>query len=457
MPIRLRLTAWYALLLAVIVVGVGVFVAARLRTGLTDSIDGRLRPSAHQIAVGYEREGAPEFKDTSATVLSGERSASQVLAADGTVLLAHGDRVAAQPLLAGAELARAVRAPFSGASVRRRAANGGFRVAAEPVVRKGRRMVVVAAESLAPVERSVHRVVVLLVIALPVALLLTAAGGWWLARRALHPVEQMTRDAERIEVESLDERIAEPRTRDEINHLAQTLNAMLARIRTAVAQQRRLVDDASHELRTPLAAMRSELDVSLRADDLEPAARATLESVRDDVDRLSRIVDDLLTLAAADEHGLRLAAEQVDVAEVVARAAAGVRSLAQRRSVALDVAGDATVVPADPERLRQAVGNVIENAVKFSSPGTAVVVRTALNEGSVHVTVADDGPGVAESDRERIFERFVTTDGARGRGGSGLGLAIAQEIVVAHGGAITVEPRAPQGSIFSIVIPTNGR
>ena len=457
MPIRLRLTAWYALLLAIIVAAVGTFVAVRLRSDLTDSIDARLRPAVHQVATGYGREGGPEFKDTSATVLSGERAAAQVLAPDGTVLLAQGDSVATQPLLAGDELARATRAPFSGASVRQDAANGGFRVAAEPVVRKGRRTVVVAAESMAPVESSVHRVETLLVIALPVALLLTAAGGWWLARRALLPVEQMTRDAERIEVESLDERIAEPGTHDEIGHLAQTLNAMLARIRTAVAQQRQLVDDASHELRTPLAAMRSELDVSLRADDLDPAARATLESVREDVDRLSRIVDDLLTLATADEHGLTLATEAVDVAGVAQRAAAGVRPLADRHSVDVDVSGDAAIVSADPERLRQAIGNMIENAVKFSPPGAAVLVRTAMNGDSVHVTVADEGPGVAKADRERIFERFFRGDSARGRGGSGLGLAIAQEIVAAHGGQIHVEPRTPRGSVFSIVIPADGR
>jgi heavy metal sensor kinase len=303
----------------------------------------------------------------------------------------------------------------------------------------------------------VHRVVTLLVLALPAALLLTALGGWWLARRALRPVEQMTRDAERIEVESLDERIAEPGTNDEVGHLAQTLNAMLVRIRTAVAQQRQLVDDASHELRTPLAAMRSELDVSLRADDLDPAARATLESVREEVDRLARIVDDLLTLAAADEHGLELATETVDLAAVSGRAAAGIQSLARRNSIDLDVKGDPVLVDADPERMRQAIGNVIENAVKFSPPGASVAVSTAANGSSVRVTVADAGPGIAEADREHIFERFFRADGARTRGGSGLGLAIAREIVLAHGGQIRFEPHEPHGSVFSIELPANGR
>jgi heavy metal sensor kinase len=457
MPIRLRLTAWYALLLALIVAAVGAFVAVHLRSDLTDSIDGRLRPAVHQIAIGYRNEGGPEFSDTAATVLSGERAAAQVIGPSGDVLLTQGDPVAQQPLLAGAELESASRARLSGVTVRQDVANGGFRVATEPVTRHGRRVVVVAAESMSPVESSVHRVVALLVLALPAALLLTAAGGWWLARRALRPVDRMTRDAERIEIESLDEQIADPGTNDEVGHLAQTLNAMLARIRTAVAQQRRLVDDASHELRTPLAAMKSELDVSLRADDLEPAARSTLESVREEVERLSRMVDDLLTLASVDEHGLRLATEQVDLAGVSARAADGVRPLADRRSVVLEVAGDPTPVAADPERLRQAIGNVIDNAVKFSPAGTSVGIRTGVNGTGVYVTITDDGPGIAETDRDRIFERFYRADDARSGRGSGLGLAIAEEIVSAHGGAIRFTPRRPHGSVFSIELPANGR
>jgi heavy metal sensor kinase len=432
-------------------------VAVRLRSDLTDSIDSRLKPALQQIATGYQREGAPEFHDTAGTVLSGERAAAQVLSRDGRVLHTYGDRVASQPLLSPSERLRAGHGQLSGITARQDAGRGGFRVAAQPVVRRGRAEVVVAAESMAPVESSVHRVVTLLVLALPAALLLTALGGWWLARRALGPVEQMTRDAERIEVESLDERIAEPRTNDEVGHLAQTLNAMLARIRTAVAQQRGLVDNASHELRTPLAAMRSEIDVSLRADDLDPPARATLESVREEVDRLARIVDDLLTLASVDERGLTLAAEPIDLAAVAEQAAGGLRPLAQRRAVALHLDGQATLVAGDPERLRQAIGNLIDNAVKFSPPGGSVTVHTAPNGVGVHVTVADQGPGVAPQDRERIFERFYRAAGARDRDGSGLGLAIAQEIVVAHGGGIRVVPGDDRGSVFEIELPANGR
>jgi heavy metal sensor kinase len=312
---------------------------------------------------------------------------------------------------------------------------------------------------MAPVESSVHRVVILLLLACPMALLLTAAGGWWLARRALRPVEQMTRAAERIEVERLDDQLADPGTADEVGHLARTLNAMLARIRGAVEQQRRLIDDASHELRTPLAAMRAELDVSLRADDLAPAGREVLESVRDEVDRLSRIVDHLLTLASVDQGRLMLATEQVDLSGLADQAGESMRPLAARRSIALEIAGEPAAIAGDPERLRQALGNLIENAVKFSPAGGVVAIRTTTADHSAQVTVTDDGPGIAAADRDRIFERFFTADGSRTRGvaGSGLGLSIAQEIVEAHGGKIRFEPREPRGSEFTIELPTETR
>jgi heavy metal sensor kinase len=449
------MTAWYALLLALIIAAVGAFVAVRLRTDLTASIDNRLRAALGQIETGYRVEGPLEFHDVSATVLSGERAASQVLAPAGTVVLSYGDPVAKAPLLGPADFAHAGR----GRTVRRAGARGGFRVIAKRTTRRGKPAIVVAAESMAPVESSVHRVVVLLILALPAALVLTALGGWWIARRALRPVERMTRAAERIEIERLDEQLADPGTRDEVAHLAQTLNAMLARIRAAIGQQRRLVDDASHELRSPLAAMRSELDVSLRADELSPAARDALESVRDEVDRLTRTVDDLLTLASVDQGRLALATEPVDLGAVAANAGGALRPLAARRSITIEVDGSSAGVTGDPERLRQALGNLIENAVKFSPDGGVVSVRTAAANGSASVTVSDQGPGVAPADRDQMFERFFRADASRSRGvaGSGLGLSIAREIAEAHGGQIRFAPREPRGAEFALELPSRTR
>ena len=262
----------------------------------------------------------------------------------------------------------------------------------------------------------------------------------------------MTATAAGIGVARLDERVPEPAARDELWHLARTFNTMLDRIRDGVHEQRRLVADASHELRTPLAAMRSEIDVSLRADDLSPAAVDVLESTREEVDRLSRLVDDLLTLATADEDGgLQLRPEPVDLATLAGRAAAALRYRAEQRDVALELAGEPAPVlgrsrpprAGDPQRDRER-GRV----------QPARRARRGHRRVPGRVVVTDEGPGVPPELRERIFDRFFRADPSRTRetGGSGLGLAIAREIARAHAGDVRVEPRDP-GSAFMIELP----
>jgi heavy metal sensor kinase len=308
---------------------------------------------------------------------------------------------------------------------------------------------------MAAVDRSVHRLLVLLLIACPAALLATAAGGWWLARRALAPVQRLTTQAQDIGMQRLDERLAVPPTRDELARLATTLNTMLARIEHGVDEQQRLIADASHELRSPLAAMRTELDVSLRADALPPTARAVLESTREEVVRLSRMVDDLLTLAGADEGGLDAALETVDVTDVAAAVIGALEPLARSRSIGLRLEGAPAMGRADGRLLRQALGNLVDNAIKYSPPGATVLVRTAANGHETWVRVDDEGPGVPPELRERVFDRFFRLDPSRTRatGGSGLGLAIAREIAWAHDGRVWVEPRAGGGSTFCLTVP----
>jgi signal transduction histidine kinase len=241
----------------------------------------------------------------------------------------------------------------------------------------------------------------------------------------------MAATAASIGVDRLDDRIPEPAIRDELWQLARTFNTMLDRIRDGVQDQRRLIADASHELRTPLSAMRAEIDVSLRADDLSPAAAEVLESAREEVDRLSRMVDDLLTLATADEEGgLALRRAPADLAELG-------RAAAAELGADVELRGGPAPVLADEARLARAIRNVVENAVEFSPPGGTVTIDTAPGR----IAVTDEGPGIPPELREKVFERFFRADPSRSRGtgGSGLGLAIAREIVAAHGGTIRVE------------------
>jgi len=456
LPIRVRLTAAYALLLAAVVAAVGAFLLVRLRSDLVAAIDHSLTPAARQIAIGYAEEGLPEVRDVSSTVLSGERPASQLVDAGGRVVVSYGDRVARTAMLPPAELRRAL----SGERVTRSARlDGGpsFRVVALAVQRRGAGGAVIAAQSLAPVDRAAHRLLVLLLVACPVALLASALGGWWLAGRALRPVDRMTGRAARIGLDRLDDRLTVPATGDEIARLAETLNAMLDRIQEGVEARHRLVADASHELRTPLAAMRSELDVSLLADDLEPAARAVLMSAREEVDGMSRTVENLLTLAGIDEDRLKLLVAPLELGDVVRDAAAAVGALAASRSVTVACETAPAPVAGDSERLRQAIRNLLENAIEFSPPGGQVGIATWRRGADAGVTVTDEGPGVPPELRERVFERFYRVDPSRSRatGGSGLGLAIVREIAAAHGGRAWIEPNGSGGATFSLGLPAS--
>jgi signal transduction histidine kinase len=277
-----------------------------------------------------------------------------------------------------------------------------------------------------------------------------------MARRAMRPVGELTTEARQIGVERLADRLAVPRTGgDELAQLATTLNSMLARIQAGVEEQQRLFADASHELRGPLAAMRAEIDVSLLADDLDPAASAVLRSAREEVDRLGRTVDDLLTLARADQGALDLRLRALDLATVAAGTCDRLRALARERGITLEGDLQAAPVRGDGTRVGQAVANLVHNAITFSPAGTTVLVRTAIVDGEAILGVIDEGPGIPAGQRERVFDRFSRLDASRTRatGGSGIGLSIVHEIARAHGGRAWTEPAPGRGSAFFLAFP----
>jgi heavy metal sensor kinase len=452
LPIRVRLTVWYAVLLATIIVGLGTFVVLELHTDLQDTVDRELRASSVQIARGYQYEGSEDFVDVSNTVLSGRTSVAQVLDPSGRVLLSYGEPIGG-PIVprearadALADRTRLMTITLDGQD---------HRALVSRVQRLGHARVLVVAESLKNVNDSVNRVLVLLLLAGPAALLAVAAGGWWLARKALRPVEQMTSQAAAIGIDRLHERISPPRSQDEIAYLALTLNAMLDRLEQGVEEKHRLIADASHELRTPLAAMRAELEVSLLDDDLTPAAQEVLESALEEVDRMSHTVDNLLTLARVDEGRLELLTTRVDLRAACEAAADPLRPLAATKGLRFEVEGESCEVEADPYRLQQALRNFIENAVKYTPPEGEVRITSWCRGEEAGVTVADTGPGIPPEARARIFDRFYRVDPARGRkgGGSGLGLAICREIALAHGGRVSVDSEEGSGSAFTLALP----
>jgi heavy metal sensor kinase len=316
--------------------------------------------------------------------------------------------------------------------------------------------VLVVAAPLAGVDKSVERLRLLLLVAGPIALVLAGGGGWLLARAALRPVDRMTEQAEAIGADRLHDRVSVPDAADDLTRLARTLNGMLDRIEHVVVEQRRFVADASHELRTPLAVMRAELEVALRADDPAADASEVLDSAAEEVAGMSKIVDDLLTLAHRDENSLELLLAPVDLGEIATAAAAQLRPLAEEGGVRLTVETLSVPVVADQARVTQVVTNLVDNALKYTGAGGSVRVRVWAEAGWGGLAVTDTGPGIGSQDLPKVFDRFFRLDAARTRvqGGSGLGLAICKELVEAHGGRIWAESVPGAGSTFSLTLPS---
>jgi heavy metal sensor kinase len=463
LPIRARLTIWYTVVLAGILLILGFFLVTRLRSDLIGSVDHSLSLAASEISVDYKSGGESEFRDVTDRSMAGldrARSAAQVLTPPGRVLDYAGVAGPHGAIVDPAVIDRA----STGKSVAATGSLGGvsFRYLAEPFRQAGGNAVLVVATSLATVNRSVNRVLLLLLVGAPMALAMCALGGWWIARRALRPVARMTEEAGRISEQEPDRRVPVPPTTDELSRLALTLNAMLDRLQAAIRQQRRFTADASHELRTPLAVMGAELDVALGAPDLEPEARETLESAKEEVDHMSRMVQDLLVLARIDAGRLELLNEPLDLSPIVDRRIAAMRTVAARRGVTIeyDPGGHADTlgVMGDPERLGQVLTNLVDNAIRHA-PESGIVEVAVWAEGSdAGVTVRDHGRGIAADALPHVFERFYRVDQNRDdrEGGSGLGLAIAREIVIAHGGRIWAVSEPGKWTAFSVALPRIG-
>lgn len=235
--------------------------------------------------------------------------------------------------------------------------------------------------------------------------------------------------------------------------MARTLQSELADCRRRIDEERRRTADAVHALRGPLAAIAAEVDVGLGDEGLAPGGRALMASVREEVDAMSRTLANLLTLAAADEDRLRLEPVPVALLDAIEAAARPFRDVAAAKRLTVELGGVPCHAHADPERLQQALGNLIDNAIKFSAPGGAVRVTAWCGAEQVGVTVADSGPGVSAAAREHLFERFYREPGRADARGSGLGLAICREIATAHGGAVWVESEEGRGSAFTLALP----
>lgn len=445
-PIRLRLTLVFAGVMALVLAGTGLFVYLRVSSSLERSVDQSLRGRADDVA-GLLTSSRSDRGD-----LAGGEGVAQLLGAEGNVLLSSS-RLRGHRLLSPLQLAQARHHPIF---VERPAPAGlgshGWRLLAKPVKTPSGSAVAVVAESLQSRDDTLRHLLVQLLLGGSAALLLTALGGYALAAAALGPVEAMSRKAAEIWLKGEDRRLPVPVANDEIAHLGERLNEMLARIETAVAHERRFLADASHELRTPLTILRGELELALRRKRSAQELEQALRTAKEETDRLAALAEDLLVVARSDQDALRIQAAPVLARELMdtvaarfdARAASEGRRIVTRRPPALRV-------HCDRGRVEQALGNLVDNALHH---GQGTIELAALErDGCVELHVVDDGHGFPDSFLPRAFERFSRANGARSSTGTGLGLAIVEAIAHAHGGRAGVENRVSGGSDVWLALP----
>ena len=450
--IRLRLTLWYA---AAMVVVLAIYAGCLLWfviQGASRSLDNRLRGDFRWAA-----EMAEQKPDGSLSWFEGatgddeESPWLQVWSPEGELLYrtAIAER---QPISASGDLARRADSRIVAVPTRivpYRVLSGHSKIAGRPVVLQ-------VARSEAAMRRTIRDLIITLLLSLPLAVFAAGVGGYSLARRALAPVDRIAERAHSITADRLSERLPVDNPRDELGRLARVINEMLGRLESSFAQMRRFTADVSHELRTPLTAMRSVGEVALRDRHDESTYRATIGSMLEEADRLSYLVDRLLTISRAEAGLTKPSVDIIDLRALAEDVVSHLGVLAEEKhqTLAIEHSGDLRGV-GDRVVLRQALINLVDNAIKYTPDGGQIRIRISGSANGPTVDVIDTGPGVAADAATRIFNRFDRGHELRGdeRAGSGLGLAIAKWAVEVSGGHLTLEPPTGRGSTFRIALP----
>jgi len=447
LPIRIRLTLPFALAMAAVLAALGGYVYLRVSSTLLHGIDQNLLAQSAEASVRVSRGRAPLDRDSDSRI-----SFAQVLTPRGVVVVSDPPGLA--PLLDAGQRHLVASGRLLRTTVALPGRTGKWRVLGLPVQVKGAQRELALVSPLDTRSESLERIRKELLVASPLALLLATIAGYVLAGAALRPVEEMRRRAGAVSASTPGMRLPVPPAKDEISRLAETLNEMLERLETAFEHERRFVADASHELRTPLALLRTELELALR----HPRSRAELEdalrSAAEETDRLTALAADLLLIARSEQGALTIHPEPVSARELLADVARRFSSRAEEAGRTIAVAdGDDVTVEADPKRLEQAVGNIVENALVHG--GGTVVLSARLTGSQVELHVTDEGAGFPHGFAARAFDRFSRADEARPRPGSGLGLAIVQTIASAHGGTAGVSQEPGVADVW-IALPLGG-
>lgn len=438
LPIRTRLTlvsvGLTAIVLALAAVGLLVGFRSELERTIDEGLASRFAAYADDPTGSIER---PSVSDETFV---------QFLPGDGSSLVTS---FGLEPILPRSVTDRLAERRFSDGEIDEDGELVPVRILAGPASEG----VLVVAVDVEDQREAIGRLTALVAVGGPFLLGALAFVGWVLAGGALRPVERLREEAAAISTIEPSRRLPVPETADELQRLAETLNAMLDRLNEGLERERRFVDEASHELRTPLGVLQAEVELALKEPRSRGELEAALRSVEEEANRLTRLTRDLLVLARADRGRLPVRLVETDVGDVLERVAARFADRAAAARVRLSVEADAVRGRVDPERLRQAMENLVDNALRHVRPGGEVRLEVTRETDGLRLAVRDDGPGFPSVLIERAFEPFARDDRARGDGGAGLGLAIVRAVAEAHGGRASAENAAGGGAVVAMILP----
>jgi heavy metal sensor kinase len=451
LPLRIRITAWYFAVLATGFALFGIIAYYAMRGSILETVDENLQDQMQGVRELIARDsGKPELERDLQHDEEIRAGSDLLQVSDSAGNWIYRSRTMAH--YGPAALGKAT------ASITTQQPNGvPLRVLTLAVEVAGKTYIAQLAYPLDDFYEALDRFRRVLFLSSPILLLLASAGGYWLSRRALGPVDQVTREARNISAQNLSSRLLVPRTGDELQRLSETLNGMLERLEQAFRRITQFTADASHELRTPVALMRTRAEIVLRRSRSEDEYRETLRQILEDLKRTSSLIENLMLLARADSGAEALERTRMNMVENVDEACLEARALAEAKQISLhkELPEAPVWINGDANSMRRLLLILLDNAVKYTPPQGCITVSLSASDGYAVAEVRDTGIGIAAQDLPHIFERFFRADRARSRqtGGAGLGLSIGKWIAEAHGGTVSAQSKPGEGSVFQVRIP----